>query len=170
MKIKITQMLLIVILMVGSIQLSAQKLGHINSQNIIVDMPDYKSALVEFQNYQKSLQDELEMWQKLNQEKLQEYQSKMSEMTEESKQRAEADLQERFQNLEKKQYEFQTKLQEREQQIMVPIQTKLSAAIKDVSKKNGYDYIFEEASTLFAGGNDVSDLIRKHLGLSVPQK
>ena len=42
--------------------------------------------------------------------------------------------------------------------------------IKEVAKKNGYDYIFEEAATLFAGGNDVSNLIRKHLGLSVPGK
>ncbi len=170
MKIKFTQILLIAIIMIGSIQLSAQKLGHINSQNIIVDMPDYKSALIEFQDYQKSLQKRLEDLQRLNQEELQDYQSKMDQMTEESRQRAEADLQERFQNLEKKQYEFQTKLQEREQEIMLPIQTKLANAIKEVAKKNGYDYVFEEAATLYAEGNDISNLIRKHLGLTVPEK
>ena len=45
-----------------TISTSAQKLGHINSQEMMVEMKEYKAAEVELERYQAELMRELEMF------------------------------------------------------------------------------------------------------------
>jgi len=40
---------------------NAQKLGHVNSQAIVQEMPDYESARQELESYKNDLAKELEM-------------------------------------------------------------------------------------------------------------
>ena len=83
----------------------SQKLGHLNSQAVMLDMPDYESARKELESYKSELAKELEMFQKLIVEFAQDYEKIKAEMTPEARQRKEADLMERQQNYEKKAYE-----------------------------------------------------------------
>ena len=48
-----------------SFSINAQKLGHVNSQAIVQEMPDYESARQELESYKNDLAKELEMYQKL---------------------------------------------------------------------------------------------------------
>ena len=52
---------------------NAQKLGHVNSQAIVQEMPDYESARQELESYKNDLAKELEMYQKLIMEFAQDY-------------------------------------------------------------------------------------------------
>jgi hypothetical protein len=45
---------------------------------------------------------------------------------------------------------------------------KVNNAVKELAKAEGYSYIFERTTLLHAGGDDISDKVRKKLGISLP--
>ena len=94
--------ILFTLAIITSFNFNAQKLGHVNSQAIVQEMPDYESARQELESYKNDLSKELEMYQKLIMEFAQAYEEQKSGMSAESRQRKEADLMERQQNYEKK--------------------------------------------------------------------
>jgi outer membrane protein len=149
-----------------SFSINAQKLGHVNSQAIVQEMPDYESARQELESYKNDLAKELEMYQKLIMEFAQTYEQQKASMSAESRQRKEADLMERQQNYEKKAYEAETKLQQKEQELLQAIMLKVNNAVQDLAKAEGYSYIFERTTLLHAGGDDISDKVRKKLGIT----
>lgn len=157
-----------IILSVSLISLGgyAQKLGHLNSQEIMLAMPEYESAKKELDSYKMELTKELEMFQKLIVEFAQDYEKIKADMTADARQRKEKDLMERQENYQKKAYEAETKLQQKEQELIQAIMKQVSIAVQEVSKKNGYDYVFDISSVLYAGGTDISDQVKKKLGLS----
>ena len=85
--------ILIALLISSAFNVNAQKLGHVNSQAIVQEMPDYESARQELESYKNDL-------------------------------------------------------------------------AKELAKADGYSYIFELTTLLHAGGDDISDKVRKKLGIS----
>ena len=83
--------ILIALLISSAFNVNAQKLGHVNSQAIVQEMPDYESARQELESYKNDLAKELEMYQKLIMEFAQAYEQQKAEMSQESRQRKEAD-------------------------------------------------------------------------------
>ena len=65
----------------------AQKLGHLNSQAIMLEMPDYESAKKELELFRTEKTKELEMYQKLFQESLQTYEQEKGTLTEDARKR-----------------------------------------------------------------------------------
>ena len=159
--------ILIACLIFTGLNFNAQKLGHVNSQEIMLELPDYEQARKELESYQSDIMKELEMFQKLIEEFYQDYQQNMEGMSAETRQRKEADLMERQQNLEKKKYEAQTKLQEKEQQLLQQIMVKVNTAVKELAEKEGYTYVYEATTLLYAGGEDISNKVRKKLEIPV---
>ena len=149
-----------------TLSFNAQKLGHLNSQAIMIELPEYKSAKKELESYKMELTKELEMFQKLIVEFAGDYEKIKAEMTPEARKRKEKDLMERQQNYEKKAYEAEGKLQQKEQELLQQIMLKVSNAVKAVSEKGKYDYVFDLTSILYAGGEDISEQVKVQLGLS----
>ena len=148
------------------ISLNAQKLGHVNSQVIMQELPDYESARKDLESFNNDLTKELEMYQKLIMEFAQDYEQNKNGMSEDTRKRKETDLMERQQNYEKKAYEAEQKLQQKEQELLQAIMIKVNNAVKELAKADGYSYIFELSTLLHAGGDDISDKVRKKLGIS----
>ena len=157
-------------IMITGMGLNAQKLGHVNSQVIMKELPDYESARIELESFNSDLTKELEMYQKLIVEFAQDYEQNKNGMSEDTRKRKETDLMERQQNYEKKAYEAQTSLQQKEQELLQQIMIKVNSAVKEVAEKEGYDYIYDVTTLLYAGGEDVSDKVRKKLGITVSNK
>ena len=157
-------------IMIAGLGLNAQKLGHVNSQVIMQELPDYESARSELESFNSDLTKELEMYQKLIVEFAQDYEQNKNGMSEDTRKRKETDLMERQQNYEKKAYEAQTSLQQKEQELLQQIMIKVNSAVKEVAEKEGYDYIYEVTTLLYAGGEDISDKVRKKLGITVAGK
>ena len=154
-------------IMITGLGLNAQKLGHVNSQVIMQELPDYESARKDLESFNSDLTKELEMYQKLIVEFAQDYEQNKNGMSEDTRKRKETDLMERQQNYEKKAYEAQTSLQQKEQELLQQIMIKVNSAVKEVAEKEGYDYIYEVTTLLYAGGEDISDKVRKKLGITV---
>lgn len=157
-------------IMITVLGLNAQKLGHVNSQVIMKELPDYESARIELESFNSDLTKELEMYQKLIVEFAQDYEQNKNGMSEDTRKRKETDLMERQQNYEKKAYEAQTSLQQKEQELLQQIMIKVNSAVKEVAEKEGYDYIYDVTTLLYAGGEDVSEKVRKKLGITVSNK
>ena len=157
-------------IMIAGMGLKAQKLGHVNSQVIMQELPDYESARKDLESFNSDLTKELEMYQKLIVEFAQDYEQNKNGMSEDTRKRKETDLMERQQNYEKKAYEAQTSLQQKEQELLQQIMIKVNTAVKEVAEKEGYDYVYEVTTLLYVGGEDISDKVRKKLGITVAGK
>ena len=167
---KTIKYVVVMCIMISGLGLNAQKLGHVNSQMIMQELPDYESARKDLESFNSDLTKELEMYQKLIVEFAQDYEQNKNGMSEDTRKRKETDLMERQQNYEKKAYEAQTSLQQKEQELLQQIMIKVNAAVKEVAEKEGYDYVYEVTTLLYAGGEDISDKVRKKLGITVAGK
>jgi outer membrane protein len=144
------------------------KLGHINSADLLQMMPEIKGADSSLQNYQKQLEDQ-------NQTMLTEYQAKvadyqkgeptMPDAVKDVKQQEIQDLQQRIQTF---QQTAQDKFQSKKEELYSPILKKAEDAIKQVAKDNSYAYVFDTSAgaVIYAqDSDDLMPLVKKKLGL-----
>ena len=72
-------------------------------------------------------------------------------------------LQRRFESI------LENDFEQKRQELSIPIQKKLQAAIEEVAKENGYTYIMpKEALIVMPPANDIGPLVIKKLGLKAP--
>jgi len=158
--------ILIALLISSAFNVNAQKLGHVDMQQISLDLPAYSEAEAELQSMTETAQKEIQQYEKLTNEEIEKYKNEMQNLSEDARSRREAFLMERQQNIQKKEYEWQQKIQTTQQQLMSNIQTIVIEASKAVAKEEGYLYVFEKGSLLHAGGDDITSKVRKKLGIS----
>ena len=111
---------------------SAQKFGHINSQELLSLMPERKTAETSLQNYAQGLENQLMSMQTEYQSMIEDYQNNESSYDDLTKQDKEAEiigLQERLQTF---QQNAQKSLQEKEQELLRPILERAQNAIDKV--------------------------------------
>jgi outer membrane protein len=144
------------------------KLGYINSRELLEVMPEVKKADSSLQIYAKSFQDQLESMSKEYESKVKDFQANektMNEAVKEVKVKEVQQLQERMETL---QQSAQEKTSKRREEMYKPILEKADKAIKDVAKENKYDYIFDASggAILFAKDSDnVLSLVKTKLGI-----
>ncbi len=145
-----------------------QKIAHVKSDEIILEMSEYKQAKSEVEAYSKILQKQLEG----EQAKLQEYYADVNKKLQAGilppveQQEAEATLAKMQQDLQVQASEADQKLAVKEQELTKPLYDKFNVALQAVAKANNLAYIFDIKLALYSGGGqDVSDLVRKELGL-----
>lgn len=156
------------VLLVGGLlafNVSAQKLGHVSSQEVMLKMEDYKSAESEMKRFQEEETKRLEMFAGLIQEQEAQFQKDAPNLPEEIKQSRYQELMEKGQKFQEEQMAVEQKLQEKEGLLLQNIMKKVQDAVAKVAKENGYSYIYESTSLLYAGGDDISPLVKKELGI-----
>lgn len=127
----------------------AQKIGYINSQQILAEFEEAKTA-------QKTLDDLNKEWESQGmemQQKLQEIGEQLEQqsllLSEERKREKQQEMQQLYQQLQQFQQETwgpSGKLAQEEQKVMKPIIDKINEAIKKVGEEEDYDYIFDTVS------------------------
>ncbi len=145
-----------------------QKLGHINSNELLMAMPERNNVEAEIKKYAQELESQLSTMTKEYQSKVQNYQSKEATMTESIKQ----DKIKEITNLEDRISEFQQTaqkdLQAKEEQLLKPIIDKAKNAIEQVAKENNYTYIFDSGVGVLLyqkDSDDIMPMVKKKLGL-----
>lgn len=146
-----------------------QKIGHVNTQEILALMPEIKVADGDLQKYQAQLEGQLKSMGAEYQAKVQDYQSQeaiMADAIKKSKAKEITDLQERIQDF---QQTAQESIQKKKEELYSPILKKTEEAVKEVAKENAYNYILDTASgiVLFSSeSTDISILVKKKLGIN----
>ena len=156
----------IIALVAITISTSAQKLGHINSQEMMVQMTEYKAAETELERYQGELMRELEMFASLIKEDEARFQEDAPNLTPEIKESRYNELMQKGQNFQIKQGEAEQKLQEKEAMLMQTVLKRIKEGVQKVAKENGFTYVFDTSSLHFAGGEDITPLLKKELGIT----
>lgn len=153
--------------------IAQQKIGHVNSQQIMSNMPDIKVIETKIQNESKKM-DEMyaEMMQKA-QEAAQAFQKAQNDKESEAVIKAKY---EEALNLEQRMQVFaqdaQKELQTLQNDLLAPVVEKIQNAINDVAKDGKYSYILDTGSgfnvILYNDGpnsNDITDEVKKKLKL-----
>ena len=139
---KTLKLTLAVVLMLGSTSLFAQKFGRINSQEIIMAMPETKTMQTNMETFGKELQDNIETMNVEFNTTFQEYQNKLNTSTDSIREMKEKEL----------------------------IQ-KAKEAIDKVSAAGGYLFVFDTSAGSLAYFDevqltDIAPEVKKELGIT----
>nr|WP_294904737.1 OmpH family outer membrane protein [uncultured Lacibacter sp.] len=156
--------LAVVAIMGTAATVNAQKIGHINTNDLLVAMPETKKA----QEKLKATQDSLNV---VYAQLIKEYQEKDSIIRKDSIKWTPAIKQIRFkeyQDLGEAVQDYsntaQQFLQQKEQEVFAPVQKLALDAIQTVAKANGYTYVISrEALLVVPTSDDLLPLVKKHL-------
>ncbi len=147
---------------------NAQKMAHVNSQELLMALPDSKEAQTVLEKFQKEYQDELQMMESIYKKKIEEYQV-LAAKPETSKSLLETyqkDIGEYEQRIYSRREQIETDLQTKESELFKPILQKIKDAIAKVSKEQGINYVFDTQVMIhFEGGNDLSPAVKLELGI-----
>ncbi len=164
----LTSLLVAFVLLFSNVYAQKIKVGHINSAEILANMPGREAAQKELVDYAGSLEEQLKMMSNEFETKYQDYianETKMTELIKQTKQRELAQLQSRIE-------EFQTSAQEelhkKESQLVEPLLKKAQDAIQKVAKEKGYTYILDTSSgavLYFDETDDIITFVKKELGI-----
>ena len=161
--------LIICLIVAGLFAAEAQnKLGYINSNELLSIMPESIAMQEELQSYAKGLESSLAAMQAEGEKKLADYQQNEATMSDLVKQDKVRELESIQQRILEFQQNAQESLAAKEQELITPILDKARKAIEEVAKEGNFTYIFD-ASTgniLYAAESEnVLPLVKAKLGL-----
>ena len=167
-KMKVMKQAILISTLLLSVNIFAQKFGHINSNELLLAMPERAAVEGEVKKYTQQLESQLNVMSKEYQQKLDDYRDKEATMTDAIKQ----DKIKEITNLEERIASFQQTaekdLQEKNQTLLKPIIDKAKKAIEDVAKENNYTYILDSGLGVllyYKDSDDIMPLVKKKLGL-----
>ncbi len=138
---------LLVALLLCSTQLFAQqKLGVINSQDLIVSMPETSEMEANLRTLTADLQATSETMQVEWNTKLADYQANMNTMTDSVRNLKEKDLQDLRTRISEFEQNASQELQYKQQQLLQPIIEKATEAINAVAKEMGLAVVFDKSA------------------------
>ena len=123
-----------------------QKFGHLNSQEIMSQMPEFIKARGEVEAQAKTYENDLKSMQEELTRKNDEYEKGKSTMNATAQKQKETELQTLYQKIQQAYQDNQQALSKLQQDKMQPITTKLLNAIKAVGDQGKYVYIMDVAS------------------------
>jgi outer membrane protein len=147
-----------------------QKIGHINSNDLLSSMPERATIEAEIQKHAKQLETQLLTMQRELETKYQDFQAKEAMMTDAIREDKIKELTSLEQRLKDFQESAQNDLQRKEQKLTEPLITKAKNAIETVGKENGFTYILDSGVGFIlymdpANAVDILPLVKKKLGL-----
>lgn len=156
-------------MMLSCTTLFAQKFGRINSQEVMLAMPETTEMQNKLQAVAKDWEENLETINVEFNNKLQDFQKNLNSLSDAARQIKEKELNDLRQRGTEMQQMAQQDLAKQEQELMTPIIEKAQNAIKAVSKAGGYTAIFETGSLVYfdeATLTDITPLVKKELGIT----
>ncbi|MDP1677974.1 MAG: OmpH family outer membrane protein [Bacteroidota bacterium] len=127
-------------------QQGALKIGYVNSETIIKELPEAKESQSKLETMLKGWQEEIEKRGQALQSKYEEYQKQANMLNESSKQVKQKELVEEEQKLNQYRQEKQQELAVQREKIMKPIQEKVFKAIEKVAKEKKLSFVFDRAT------------------------
>lgn len=153
----------------NNVKAQAPKIGYISADEVIQAMPEAAEIQTQLDSYQKSLYQDAQDKQVSVNEAVQKFYHDSATMSASLKEVKRTDLQKQVADLSGMDQKIQNQFEQKRQELSLPIQKKLQIAIEEVSKENGYTYVFpREALIYMPPSSDIGPLVRKKLGLKEP--
>ncbi len=169
--------ILICAAMVSSTALAQQKIGWIDSQEIMKQLPEAVEAQGKLDALVAQWQGEINKLQMQLQQEADDYQKRRLILPEQARIQEEnrlSDLQKKISDLRNQRFGQNGDLFQQQNTIMRPVQEKILRAIQDVAKDESYDYIFDKSGQvllMFANDKyDVTQLVLDKLKIGTSTK
>jgi len=155
-------------LTVGNFAKAQAKIGYINFDALIGQMPEAKTVKSQLDIYSKQFTDQLATMQTELQNKGKDYQATQATMTDAVRSAKQAELQ----DIQKRMQDFNTtaqqKFDEKSNELVKPLSDKAHTAVEAVAKEKGYTYVINSAQTQFIIApptDDLMDAVKAKLGI-----
>ncbi len=160
------------LLVLGSAtEMVAQKFGYLNSQELILLLPEAKQADTQLETYQKQLASAFEVKVTKFQADATAFQKKADGggLNQIQMQEGGAALQKRQEALQKEEYDLGQQVAAKRNELLKPLLEKIDNAIKEIGKEGGYTMIFDSSGMnvmlYHDTSKDVMSLAKAKLGL-----
>lgn len=159
--------IIIAMMLMLPMAISAQKFGHVNTQELFAQMPEMNQVKLKMDTIQNQYEMQLTSMNEEFQRKMQDYQSQEATMPDAVKQIRQQELQEMQQRIQLFYQTAEQDIQKKQQELLLPVHEKMVKAIKTVGDREGYTYIFDSAAMQYIaeGANDVMPAVKKELGI-----
>lgn len=151
-----------------------QKIGYIDSEYILNQLPEYATIQQQLDRTAQTWQQELDQLKSELDEQFREYQARELLYTNEERQRRRQEIiqaEEELERLRVKYFGPEGDIFLQQEQLMRPLQERILQAINEVAATEGYDYVFDsngEFLFMFKRDQyDLSDLVLRELGIDV---
>lgn len=145
-KIFIEVISILILTSVGVAQQGALKIGFVNSEKIINELPEAKEAQKKLEGFVNNAQEEIKKRSDALQAKYEEYQKQANMLNESAKQARQKELIEEEQKLNQYRAEKQQELAVQRENVMKPIQEKVFKAIETMAKSKKLSFVFDKAN------------------------
>lgn len=152
----------------------AQKIAHIDSQKLLTDMPEMKSAQAQIQKLEQTYTNDIQASLKEYQAKAQAFQNEINALTEEQLRARQAEFEKRGRELETIQNNIRqaqenaaNELQKKRENLVAPLLEKAKKAVEKVAQAQGYEYVVDAAQgsgVIVAKGKDLYNDVKRELG------
>ena len=145
-----------------------QKFGYINSQELIVSMPETDSVQSKVSTLAKDLENQYNAMQTEMITKTQELQSNLNTLSETVRKQKEKELYDLQARIEEFNQSANQELQTKQQELMAPVFEKARTAINKVAKEQGLTAVFEVTALLYQNESQMVNLlplVKQSLGI-----
>ena len=155
---------------------SELKIGYVNPQSILANMPEMRAVQQRLQNFTARKQQELSTLEQEFQTQVAEYQQKVGVISADAQQQEEARLGQLQQDLLQAQEVAEQELAQRRDELVGPLLEQIGAAIEAVAQKQGLSYVLNTttssgdmiilyASEDFRAKFDITQSVMEELGM-----
>ena len=147
--------------------ISAQKFGHVNTQELFAMMPEVNKLRLTMDTINNQYETQLASMNEEFQRKYQDYMAQEATMADAIKQIRQQELQEMQQRIQLFYQTAEQDIQKKQQELLAPVHEKMTKAIKAVGDREGYTYIFDSAAMVHIGADatDVMPAVKRELGI-----
>lgn len=165
MKFKLLLIISFVSVFAGSV--SAQKIGFLNTNELLVQMPEVKRADSLLAKYRDDMQKVYAGYVMEYQQKLADYQNNSESWSEVQREAAEEDLGKLQLRINEYEKQSADKLDAKKAELYDPILDKVKTVIKQVGEENKFTTVMDGSALLYVGTDaiDVLPLVKKKLGI-----
>ncbi len=160
-------MMCLVLMMVPGLLTAQSKIGHINSEAIMKDLPEAIDAQRTLDALVAQWEQELQKMQAEWKTKFDDYDKKKLILTDQTRAERERELRELDQSIQdyrNKKFGQNGELFQKQNEVMKPIQNKIFQVLEDIAKEDGYDYVFDKSGEiLLLYANEKNDLTQRVL-------
>ena len=146
----------------------AQKIGYLNTNELLVQLPEVKQADSVLARYRDDMQKVYAGYVMEYQQKLADYQNNFESWSEVMREAAEEDLGKLQLRISEYEKQSADKLDAKKEELYSPILEKVKAAIKMVGEENKFTTVLDGSALLFVGTDavDILPMVKKKLGLN----
>ena len=161
----------VALIFAANTEATAQKLAHLNVDELLSLMPETKAAEEEIQAYANALQKDMEEMQTEAQSRYENLMANQANWTQLRLSKEQEELEMLAQRIQEYQGQAQQDLQKKQMDLMKPIIEKAQNAVNEIAREKGFEYVLDSSQSkgvvIFAEkGEDILPYVKAKMGIT----